>query len=848
MAENNFDNLVREISAILSSLNGELTATTEQFHSIVEILKHNTKEDILALRQITTDRDVALRQILSDELKIRKQLESDLNSARQKAISVEEEELALKKALSNSETETQKQFFSNKLQQLEEEKQLLEQQIELSRLKLSGDTEEYIKAKARYEQDAQQRQEKLENDKRLAEEETKVKNAEIEKRKKFVDTISNLFDSVVRTYTSAIDNVTNIYNQQAGKMSAALGTTVNDISNLQSNIASQLRNTNLSDAISNVAVMSEAASLVNAGYTNQSTLQQNAVDIAVAKQIAPNTNFENSSVKNLINVFGADFTHKFAAIERATQETAGASISITTTLSDLMSGMEPVFLNAQYQQDALQGTADVEATLSNARQQGVISQTQEAEYKNMILELMDPSRAFKSKNVAVLTAATQYDYGSANPAEALAALLSSTRQYYSNFDQSNSYWGTVSRSLGGDVAGNSPLDAAYNIQGYTGVEMLRATNLDSVYKEQLGDLQSGEYTTAQDRIRNRAENSSFVQIVADFSKSFPRTYNTISGVIIASIKSVEKAILTRAVTPFNSGGTGTTPSPTGTTNTNNIPVSNGTGSGGTLGSFFFDNSNIYSTTRGKIKNTNLSGAGSALIIGNAVRGAGSIFDYAFSNNEDTFAQSISYNGNIGKSMLDQASVGAGIGSALGMITATPLGSAAGAAIGGLVGAITGLTSALWAQHEIEEKNTSALEELNNNTTDVLGEGLTKLTDAEAKAQIYSGGGTISLASGVYGLDLNVPKAARGMAYVPYDDYLVKVHKGEAIVTANAANELRKRDPNFWSSPSTNSVADSEVIYALERQTNSIVNAVKGDTEVLPMTSQEPKQYTIRNNN
>ena len=115
---------------------------------------------------------------------------------------------------------------------------------------------------------------------------------------------------------------------------------------------------------------------------------------------------------------------------------------------------------------------------------------------------------------------------------------------------------------------------------------------------------------------------------------------------------------------------------------------------------------------------------------------------------------------------------------------------------------------------------------------------------EANAEIAKGGGTVQLNSGTYIMDMGVPKAATGIGYVPYDDYLVKLHKGESVVTASAAEQLRRNNPNFWHE--TTNTRNDDVVFELERQTQSLVSAIKGDTDVLPMQNQGPRTYTICN--
>lgn len=834
MPANSFEQLVETIDAInkaISNSSDSLNDTAKFQQQYSEALRNATLDAIDAIKKTSLENETALKNAIDSEIRARQEAEEKLIAAKNKEIEAKEQQTAVDNAIKTEENNNQQEYLRNKKFQLEEEIRTNQEKQRIYQAFINGDKDTY--ERLILEQELKIQQEKENN--RLLEEERKKREETLSKIGKIAD---EMFRALVNTYTSAIDSVTNIYNQEAGKMSALLNTTVRDISQLQRNIASELRNDNLSKAISNVAVLNEASSLVSSGYTDQTTLQQNAIDIAIGKELAPNVDFNNASVKNLINVFGSDFTHKFTAIQQAAQETAGSTVNIANNLSSLMTNLEPVYLNAQYQTAALQGTSDITATLANAREQGIITQAQEKEYLSMLTELMDPSKAFKSSNLAVKVAATNYDFNG-NPADALAALISAQQQYYNNFDQSNSYYGNISRSLGAAVAGNDTMSATYNAQGLTDLTLLSTNDLDATYNEQLSKLQSGAYTTATEATQNAAENSAFTQTVSQFAKDFPRTYKVISTTIISSINSLPSRIVS-ALAGNSDGGIlssifGRKGSQTSVTGSGG--GIGGTGSDNSSGGFgsFLNNTFISDATKNKgLLGKRFNTLGKVAIGANAVRGGISIADYALSNDEDTLAQSLSYGGDIGRSMMDWGSAGAGIGMFFGPV---------GAAIGGLIGAVGGLTTALIANNEIERANTEATLALEQSTKDVLGPGIEKLSSLEAKAEIARGGGTIDLNSGTYALDMNVPKAATGIDYVPYDDYLVKLHKGESVVTAQAATQLRKSNPNFWNIPISN---NDDVVSELEKQTQSIVDAIKGDTDILPMQQQMPKMYNIKN--
>lgn len=842
MPANDFDRMVDIIDSInksLSSSGDNINETIKAQRQYAEALRTATLEAVDSIRQTTSENETVLKEAVEKELRVRSEAEKKIKEAREAELRTLEEKSAIEEALRTDEGKQQEKYLRDKQQQLDRELLLNQERQRIEEARLSGDNELY--QRLIIEQELRLRNEEEIN--RSLQEEVDKRKSNVKRLGELAD---NLFNEVTRTYTQAISNVSNIYNQEAGKMSALLNTTVTDISQLQRRIADELRSDGLSKAISNVAVLSEASSLVSAGYTDTTTLQQNAVDIAIGREIAPTADFNNATVKSLINIFGSDFTHKFTAIQQAAQETAGSAINISSNLSTLMTNLEPVYQNAQYQAAALQGSADVTATLANAREQGIITQSQEREYMTMLTELMDPSKAFKSNNLAVKVASTQYDYSSGDPAQALQALINAQRQYYGNFDQSNSYMGNVGRSLGASVAGNDTMSATYNAQGLTDLTMLSASDLDTTYNEQLSKLQSGNFTTATEENQNRAENSAITQTVATFAKDFPRIFTVMQTAILGAIQALPSTLGNRLGGLFSRDGSSTSVTGSGGVvgNSNDASTNGSRTLGNSVGSGRFNFSNLNTRTfgdsgnlanrvsrsvGGRIGGLSMASYGAGII--GATNVIGSVAENGFN------AQGLGMNGDVGSSMLSYGGMGAAIGS----LIAPGLGTAIGAVVGGLAG----LATALWAQNEQEQQNTAAMEALTQSTKDVLGPGVQSLSALEAKREVARGGGTIDLNSGTYALDMNVPKAATGMDYVPYDDYLVRLHKGEAVVTATAAQSLRRANPNFWNVPVSR---NDDVIFELEKQTQSIVGALKGDTDLLPMQQQGPKMYNIPNIN
>lgn len=834
---NNFDSLVTNFSNILSSVNNDLSRLREVQSKYVEELQRSSVQNIKDLRDITTDNEKLLRDILDKEIESRKKATDNISKDIE---NLSYKELKLKEETATIENETVKQHLNEKLEQLKEERQLKEEELAVQNLINEGKIDEVQKLKSDFEIKRLVNKEQEAEAKRHNQELEELHKKQKSNLEKFIDISEKATTMLVRTATnigeSGINSVVNVYEQHATKLSVALDTTVSGISDLQNKIASNLRSEGLSKAISNVQVLNEASSLVSSGYTNVDKIQQNATDVVIGKQLAPNLDFNNSTVKNLTNVFGSDFITKFTAIQQATQDTAGSVVSLSETVSSLINNLEPVFTNAELSNAALQGTSDVAATLSNAREQGLITEGQESEYRSMLIELMDPSKAFTSKNTAVRIAAQNYSFDG-NPASALNALLSATKNMYNNVGQSMSSDDIISRSLFANAMGFNSLSAAYMPSGYTDVNMSYTDDLGGVYEQQLNNLESGSYTTRSQRVTNATENSVIVQGVADFAKTFPNLYKTFSSTIVTAINSLPQRIAKAIKTNGIAGGRAKTPASSSDdveniySDTSKIPKS------GSL------SSKLSSTPVGKAfsnSNAKFGGRLGGLATMSYMAGITGLTNIAsdFNTEDGISAADFTNQGNVLQSTLNYAGIGASLGTLFG-------GAGLGTGIGALIGAIGGLTASLFASHQIEEENNRLIEEQNKLSEKTLGAGITKLSYLEQQTELARGGGTVDINSGTAAMDMDYyfPSHASGLDYVPYDNYIAKLHKGEAVVTANAAKAFRKENPNFWNIPQNN---NDDVVDAIEKQTQSIVKAVNNEQDNMPMINQEPQQYVIAN--
>lgn len=682
--------------------------------------------------------------------------------------------------------------------------------------------------------------------------------------------ITKSLSDIMSKFTGAVDNVANAYNQHAGKLSAALDVTVTDISKLQKQIASDLRSSSLSDAISNVAVMTEMSSLVGSGYTNTKNLESNAVTFAEAKDIAPNLNYSSTTVKDLASVLGSDFITKFAAIQSAVQEEAG-SIAITNQgLSKLMEDLEPVYLNAQYQYNAAQASSDVMATLDAAVASGDMTRAQANAYLNDIVELMDPSRAFKSKNVAVKMASMNYDYGSMDILEALEAIQGSKRDMYSKIDTSNTYMGNITKSLYASAVGETnTFDAMLKPEGLYDFEIKHTRDLNSVWNEKESELKEGSFTTRKDQITNALDNAAITQHVAEYAKFTPMIYNTLSSAIVPLINSLPLRIANaiRLNNYFGSGGGATGGSGAGGANAANAANAAGK-KGHFVGGGYFTGAATnqkYLTGMNKLNNVpfisssvfGLGKAGSTvgkltsgLTIAGAIGAGTTIANMNAQRQEDEkFFSSETWgaHGDKMSAILNGVSVGAGIGGIAGSFIPIPGGNLIGMGIGAIAGGLIGLINANAVLAKAQEENTKAIEENKKATENLFGSNIQTLDVMEKNRELAKGGGYATIKGNDYAIDYKPSTHAgfaTGLDFVPYDDFIFRAHRGEAIVTAEAAQKLREKDPEFWHKPKMNE--DDSIVGALKEQTESIVNAVNGDKQFSPLTIKGPKMYTIRN--
>lgn len=802
---------------ILNNLVSEAKATIFEIASIKNKLTESLQEfpldELKELKKALQDNNKEVTDSIDDAAKIKKkQLEAEQEY--QKKV----EELKEKIKLLNEELNSDSKFSKDILQKNKDER---EQELK----DLQDQHNEQMEGnKARYEehQNLQKQQDEAEE---------KYRKELADRRTKLIDAISSgvqkFSDEISQRFKNALDSVINTYEQSAGKLSAALNQTTDYVSNLQHKIANELRDTSLRSAISNIAVLSEATSLASSGFTNTDKLLENATAIAEAKTIAPTLSLDNINIKALTNVFGSDFITKFASIQAAVQETAGSTAFLSQNLTKMMDDLAPVYQNAEYQINALQSTADVQATISAAIDSGLINESQAQEYMSMITELMDPSKAFKSSSTAVKAAATIYDFGSGDPLQALQAILNARGQMYGGINMGNSYMGNVSRSLAASAYGDNTLNATYMQGGLYGLDILTTDNLGTVWSEQEGKLSSGKYTTQRTEIQNWLENSPITQAAATMSKYLPILYSVVGVGILRAIQTLP----TKIATAIKTGGISSSSSI-------DIDSTGHSFGGSSMNQSIFGD--LGSTTGGKIANRLTSGF-NMTAYGIGARGLMSHFGQF--DSERSNLQNWGHGGNTLSAALSYGQVGLGAGTAIGSIFG-PAGSLIGAGVGTLVGAFAGVITASEAQKETQEANTKAIEEQTKATKDLLGEGVSAISALDAKREIARGGGIVYSASGdAYKIASYTNNGfAFGLDYVPYDGYVAKLHKGESIVTASASERLRQQDPNFW-----NDSYNNIVVNALEKQTDSIVDALNGDVKYSPLTKAGPTQYIIKNN-
>lgn len=813
--------LIDNLNKLIESGDDTIFKLADAKNELEKVLKELPVNEVRELKKIYQDNNKEVVVTFNDIIKLNKERIEKEQQYLNDVKDLEEKLSAYNEYLENANDDT-KRFLEDKIKQTQKE---LQDKKEMHQAEID-DRKSQQEVKKQIEEEINRQNE--EAAKKRKEEAEKEIEAAKKRRETIIDFVaksaSKIISELTRRLDTAVNKITSTYEQNAGKLSAVLDTTVNDIGDLQRKIATELRDTSLSKAISNVAVMAEVASLSDAGFTNTEKIQANATAIAEARKVSPNLNLDNTTIKNLTNVFGSDFITRFSAIQAAVQDTAGSTAFLSQNLSKMMDDLEPVYLNAEYQYSATQATADVQATLSAAIENNVISESQAQEYLSMITELMDPSKAFKSSSTAVRVAATNYDFGSGDASQALQAILNARSQMYSNIDMSNSYMGNVSRALAASVYGDNTMSATYKQSGLYGLEMLNTEDLSTVWDEQEGKLKAGNFTTRSENIANIMENGIIAQSVSKIAQQSPIIYSILSGAILTSINTLPIKLATL------------------------LKGSETLTKGGSIGSVIKNVGSSDFTTKSLIglgaKGSRIAKLTSGATMGMAGLGIMGLAD-TLGQEGDTFLEKLGHGGDRDSAFLSGASMGAGAGAIIGSFLG-PMGNVIGGVAGGFIGGVLGLIEANKANKEAQEANTKAIEAQTKATTDLLGEGVSAIDALEAKREIARGGGIVSLNSGNYAIDYvksSYAGFATGLDYVPYDDYVVRVHKGEAIVTADAARKLREKDPNFWNTPMND---DYDIIGALKEQTDSIVSAVNGEKKYSPLTKAGPQQYIIKN--
>ena len=814
----------------------------------------NLKVDLLvdALNKLVNEGNATIFDIVDMKRKLEQALKdfplSEIRELKDRLSDNNEEVVnAIKNAESNNTQRIKvEQEYRDKVRQLNKELEAINSSIDDS----NRDDKKYLEDKKTVKQkeldDLKAQHQAYIDDK---EEEYNLQKELEERRRKNVEETSNKVSSAILNFVSRLENsfidllqnsinkVNSAYVESAGTMSAALDSSVSDIRSLQRNIASSLRDQSLNKVLSGTEIFQEASKLIGSGYTNESKLQTSAEGLKIAREIAPNISVDTSTVKNLTNVFGSDFITKFAAIQAAVQDTAGSTVGLNESLQKLMTDLEPVYTNAELNSQALQDTSDIEATLTSLREQGLITGSISDEQLNAIRQLLDPASAISSNNIIVRSAASQYGldiWGSDNPVmAAFQALQATTRNAYENVGMGSSGYDVLSRSIVAGALGNtSTYNAAWLGQNYLpGINIQNTEDLDTVYESQLGKLVGGLFTTQEEKEKNYLENSRTVQGLANFEAVAPQIYAAIEAGVIPLLRSMPMKIAgaIKAADLIVGGLKKGLASVLGTGAATAATVA----PAGALGAGVL----------GTGLSASVIGAGAIGAIGGVLGTYNTAKQW---DSDRSLVENLGHGGNTMSAILSNAGTGAGLGAAIGTIFGGPagtvIGTAAGAGIGALIG---GLTSALTKSKEEQEKNTEALNK-QTEATKLFGDGITSVTEMEGKAALARGGGLVHLSSGDYQIDYtksNYDGFARGLDYVPYDDYVFRAHKGEAVVSAKAAEKLRKRDPNFFNDASDDGVS---IVNALREQTESIVDAVNGEKKYSPLTQKGPRTYTIKN--
>lgn len=770
-----------------------------QFKKNLEnILKDFPINEVAILKEKMKDNNDAMTSVLNKVVEANNNAIKAQEDYIDKIDNLNKEIKKLTEQIANS-TGKEKEQNEKKLEQKQQELNDVQEQ---HKAQLQGREQQYLEEKEQRDKEIQTRKDNVEKLKNLAE-----------------DSVTKAFSYIVNMIKTSADNIASFYEQNAGSMAASLNSSVTAIGDLQRNIAKELRDTSLNQAISNLAVMSEANNLISSGYTNVNKLDANSIAIATGREIAPNLDFNNSTVKNLMNVFGSDFITKFSAIQAAVQSSAGSVIDIKQNLSKMMDDLAPVYLNADLNNAALQATSDVQATISYAIDTGKIDKAESQAYLSMITELMDPTKAFSSNNTAVKVAAMNYDFSSGSAFEALEAIQSARQGMYSGLGTGLSYGETLARGLTAGVYGDNAMTAMFNPKGLYDLDLIRSADLGTTAEEQMSKLQSGDLTTQKEKESNIATNAVITQGFAWMQEHFPATYSVFSGSLFILISSLPKKIALE-ISKLNLGS-GLNSLTGGKSSSNNTLGR----AGGTL---------AKSSTLAKL----LKGAG---VIGSA----GIVLDKLINwDTDEKDFEGIMHNignggeGNTGifKSIAEYGTIGATIGSffpGVGTLAGAGLGATAGVIIGGIAKSLDDNTEAVKAQTKATSENSD-----NIKTNSTISQSLT----AGANNNI----GIVHLNSGDYELDYQKSSYAgfsSGLDYVPYDDMVVRLHKGEAVISAGAADRLRKQNPNFWNNAVDN---NNSIVNALKEQTENLVDAFNGETKFSPLTKAGPKQYNITN--
>jgi len=513
-----------------------------------------------------------------------------------------------------------------------------------------------------------------------------------------VGTLEKYLDIWIDRFLNGVNKIAGTYEATYKGVSVMMNENQSQYMGWQTSAMGEIKNMGLTNNVAISAVMSELSDITKMGVIGERAKNKALAD-TISKTLSPYISTTTDAYTDLQFKLGDNFTTSMRGMGASIQEQTGQLRFLVKNADDILTNMEPMFLNAKSDSFDKQ-FSQMAGTLEQMVASGDITSVQAEQYKQDTYSLvMDQYGTLQNGTTAQITALNDMYNKGVNPEDDIAKTLATygkTSADLMNLADTSGVFGGVNRSaVGTNLVGGSSQMWYTPEESSTWIEALnKMSEIDpnASGEQLLKQLEDDKYTTALEAKDTWTENQSLA--TAQFKQTYPDAYTLLEGMAL-SLKAIVFATAASGITNLFSGSGSSAVGKMFGNGTGKI-ISESTALGAkeaikTTGSKFLTSAtSILSTNAAKI----VGGAGGALALGlDAYQGYKKADEWKTSQTASAVGGALGGSGKglgegglieVGGNIALNALKGAAIGTIFG-----PVGTLVGAGVGGLFGAIGG---------------------------------------------------------------------------------------------------------------------------------------------------------------